>query len=107
MLFGDMLIYPSSLTSITNAAEAPFGRWTRGTVRRMIHPDHPGGDPEFLNLMGAIFVAGAVFEAALLLGSIAFGWKVGPYAPTPGAVAALGRGAAAAGAAAPGLETAL
>ena len=34
-------------------------------------------------------MAGAVFEAALLLGSIAFGWKFGPYRPTVVAFVAL------------------
>ena len=39
--------------------------------------------------MGAVFVAGGAFEAALLLASIAFSWKWGPYRPDPGAFIAL------------------
>ena len=35
-----------------------------------------------MNLMGAVFVAGGVFEEALLLGSIAVGWKLGPFRPS-------------------------
>lgn len=49
--------------------------------------------------MGAVFVAGGAFEAALLLASMAFSWKWGPYRPGPGAFIALvaaGFGAAAA-----------
>jgi len=54
--------------------------------------------------MGAVFVAGGVFEGALLLGSIAFGWKLGPYRPSPVPFIALiiGSSAAAAGTAAMG-----
>jgi len=32
--------------------------------------------------MGAVFVAGGIFEGALLLGSIAVGWKFGPFRPS-------------------------
>jgi hypothetical protein len=39
--------------------------------------------------MGAVFLAGGVFEGALLLGSIAVGWKLGPYRPSLIAFAAL------------------
>ncbi len=42
-----------------------------------------------VNVMGALFVAGGAFEAALLLASIAFNWKWGPYRPGPGAFIAL------------------
>jgi hypothetical protein len=39
--------------------------------------------------MGALFVAGGAFEAALLLAAMVFGWKWGPYRPGPGAFTAL------------------
>jgi hypothetical protein len=42
-----------------------------------------------VNVMGALFVAGGAFEAALLLASMVFGWKWGPYRPGPGAFIAL------------------
>jgi hypothetical protein len=39
--------------------------------------------------MGALFLSGSAFEAALLLVSMAVGWKLGPYHPGPAAFAAL------------------
>jgi len=55
-----------------------------------------------VNVVGAVFLSGGAFEAALLLASMAFGWKWGQYRPGPGAFIALvaaGFGAAAATAA--------
>jgi hypothetical protein len=42
-----------------------------------------------VNVTGALFVAGSAFEAAVLLASIAFGWKFGPYRPAATAFIAL------------------
>ncbi len=55
--------------------------------------------------MGALFLAGGVFEGALIVASIAIGWKLGPYRPPPVAFVALllGGSAAAAATAAIGL----
>jgi hypothetical protein len=60
-----------------------------------------------VNVMGALFLAGGAFEAALLLASIAFGWKWGPYRPGPGAFVALAAVGVAAVAATAGLGTAM
>jgi hypothetical protein len=42
-----------------------------------------------VNVIGALFVAGSAFEGSVLLASIAFGWKWGPYRPAPAAFIAL------------------
>jgi hypothetical protein len=56
-----------------------------------------------VNVVGAIFVAGSAFEASLLLASIAFAFKWGPYRPGPLAFVALLVVGAAAAAATAGL----
>jgi hypothetical protein len=56
---------------------------------RMIRADHTVSRSRVVNVMGAVFVAGGVFEGALLLASIAFGWTLGPYKPSPVAFVAL------------------
>ncbi len=42
-----------------------------------------------MTVTGALFIAGGVFEAALLLASMAFAWIWGTYRPAPWAVIAL------------------
>ncbi len=55
----------------------------------------------------ALFVAGGVFEAALLLASIAFAWTWGTYRPAPAAFIALLLVGAVAAAATAGLGRAM
>jgi hypothetical protein len=60
-----------------------------------------------MTVTGALFVAGGVLEAALLLASIAFAWIWGTYRPAPWALLALLVVGAAATAATAGLGRAM
>src|SRR5260370_36193041 len=55
--------------------------WRHGSIELLRFPA--------MTVTGALFVAGGVFEAALLLASIAFAWTWGTYRPAPTAFIAL------------------